>query len=63
MEKQLRQFTFARLEHESFKVTVPFSLPLPDDLPPSFYYCGAMMSCMQITYRLTAMMIGLKGAS
>ena len=36
-------------------------LPLPDDLPPSLYYCGEMMSQFSVRYKLTAMLIGLKG--
>ena len=63
VEQQLRQLKFNKLTTDDIKVTVPFSIPLPDDLPPSFYYCGAMMSCLQVKYRLTAMMIGLKGGA
>ena len=62
-ERQLRQFNYHQLESQGFKVEVPFSIPLPDDLPPSFYYCGQMMSTMSIQYRLTGMMLGLKGSS
>lgn len=62
-EQQLRQFNYAQLESSRFKVEVPFSLPLPDDLPPSLYYCGQMMSCLSIQYKLTAMMLGVRGGT
>ena len=43
------------------KVEVPFSIPLPDDLPVSFFYAGEMMSVLQVQYNLTAMLLGLCG--
>ena len=44
-------------------IKVPFSIPLPDDLPVSFYYAGEMMSVLQIQYNVTAMLLGLVGAA
>ena len=43
------------------KVEVPFSIPLPDNLPVSLFYAGEMMSVLQIQYNLTAMLLGLVG--
>ena len=40
---------------------MPFSIPLPDDLPVSLFYAGEMMSVLQIQYNLTAMLLGLVG--
>lgn len=60
-ECQLRQFYPQELHQNNGIVEVPFSIPLPDDLPASFIYCGEMMSCISVEYKLTAMMIGLKG--
>lgn len=59
IEQQLRKINPMELERNGFKITVPFSMPLPGDLPPSLFYCGEMMSRFSIEYRLTAMLIGL----
>ena len=63
VEKQLNSFSFEELERSSFKIEIPFSIPLPADLPPTFFYCGEMMSCLSVSYKLTAMMFGLKSSN
>ena len=61
-EKQLQQFMPQQLYQNQGLLQVQFSIPLPDDLPASFIYCGEMMSRFSVEYKLTAMMFGLKGA-
>lgn len=44
------------------KIQVPFTIPLPDNLPPSLFYAGEMMSVFQVRYELTALLMGLIGS-
>ena len=62
IEQQLYMFTRDELERNGFKVNTPFCVPLPADLPPSFFYAGEMMSRFSIEYKMTAMLIGLTRA-
>jgi hypothetical protein len=41
---------------------VPFSLPLPSDLPSSLFFCGPDLSILKIQYALDISFIGLEGA-
>ena len=41
---------------------MPFCIPLPDNLPPSLYYAGEMMSVFQVRYELSALLMGLIGS-
>ena len=47
-EKQLRQFSLSDTQTDGFTVHVPFSIPLPENLPSSFLYCGEMMSYISV---------------
>ena len=47
-ELSLRKFHISELTSVQGKVQVPFCIPLPDDLPASFFYCGEMMSVLSV---------------
>ena len=57
-EIKLRSFSKQQVMTSNYKISVPFSIPLSEDLPPSFVYYGEMMSHIAIEYRLTAMFVG-----
>ena len=42
------------------QLTIPFSVPLRADLPPSFFFCSKSMSCLSVQYSLSVTMIGLQ---
>ena len=41
---------------------VPFSVPLPANLPSSMFYCGEMMSHFDVHYVLKAEFVGLRSS-
>ena len=62
-EVQVRKVFMEEFERSSFAVEVPFSIPLPADLPPSLYYCGEMMSCLSVQYLLMVKLVGLQAVT
>ena len=42
------------------KIEHSFSIPLPESLPASFFYCGEFMSNLAVSYELKANLVGLK---
>lgn len=48
------------LSKSGTKIEHPFSIPLPENLPPSFFYCGEHMSKIAVVYELSANVVGIK---
>ena len=49
-----------QVSQHNVKIEQPFSIPLPEGLPSSFFYCGEFMSQLSIGYKLKANLVGLK---
>ncbi len=43
------------------QIVLPFSIPLPDNLPSSFIYCGQQLSILTVSYNLETSFLGLSG--
>ena len=49
-----------QVSKHNVKIEQAFSIPLPEGLPSSFFYCGEFMSQLSISYKLKANLVGLK---
>jgi len=49
-----------QLSKSGTKIEHSFSIPLPENLPSSLYYCGEFMSRLGVVYELNANIVGLK---
>ena len=60
MEQQIRHLSNIEITAANSTYEIPFSIPLPENLPSSMLYCGDLMSVFQTQYNVVASMIGLK---
>jgi hypothetical protein len=59
-KQQLAQLNPMQVSKHNVKIEHAFSIPLPENLPSSFLYCGEFMSQLAVTYELKANLVGLK---
>lgn len=62
-KQQLAQLNPMQVSKHNVKIEHTFSIPLPENLPSSFMYCGEFMSQLAVLYELKANLVGLKPAA
>ena len=62
-KQQLAQLNPMQVSKHNVKIEENFSIPLPENLPSSFFFCGEWMSQLTVQYDLKANLIGLKPAA
>ena len=60
IKQQLAQLPPDKVSQHNVKIEQKFSIPLPENLPSSFFYNGEFMSQLSISYKLNANLVGLK---